>query len=95
MTTRRTSTRTSAANKGSGSDSTLELKIGIVNSSREIVIESDRSSDDIRAAVAAAIDEGSLIELPDVRGRRVLIAPDKLAYVDIGEPSSRRVGFGG
>ncbi|MDP3971866.1 MAG: DUF3107 domain-containing protein [Candidatus Nanopelagicales bacterium] len=103
MTTRRTTTKNSAApaaaasgaDRGTDPKSTLELKIGVVHSPREITVETDMTADDVRGAVDTALADGSLIDLPDIRGRRVLIAPGQLAYLDIGEPSSRRVGFGG
>lgn len=35
-----------------------------------------------------------LLQLTDEKGRRVLIPADRLAYVEIGEVSTRKVGFG-
>jgi hypothetical protein len=51
--------------------------------------------DDVTAAVAAALaGDTGLLALTDESGRRVVVPSDKLAYVEIGEPESRRVGFG-
>ena len=36
-----------------------------------------------------------VLALTDERGRQVVVPSNKLAYVEIGEPESRRVGFGG
>ena len=73
----------------------MEVKIGVQNAVREIVLESAQSADDVAKAVTAAItDGGGILNLADEKGRRVIVPVDKLAYVEIGEPEVRRVGFG-
>jgi hypothetical protein len=73
----------------------MEVRIGVQHAARELVIESAQTQDEVTAAVAAAlVGESGLLELSDETGRRVLVPSDKLAYVEIGEPESRRVGFG-
>lgn len=73
----------------------MEVKIGVQFASRELVLESTQSPDEIEAAVDAALraDIG-VLSLVDERGRRVLVPADKLAYVEIAESEQRRVGFG-
>jgi mannose/fructose-specific phosphotransferase system component IIA len=72
----------------------MEVKIGVQNASRELVIDSDQSSKDVQQAVSQAItgDEQVLV-LVDVKGRTVVVPTDKLAYVEIGSPSAGQVGF--
>ena len=72
----------------------MEVKIGVQHAAREIVVESGESSQDVVKAVTKAYDEGGLLRLTDEKGRLVLVPTDKLAYVEIGEPEVRRVGFG-
>ncbi len=73
----------------------MEVKIGVQNTAREIVLESTRSADEIATAVSAALTEpGGVIDLVDDKGRRVLVPADRLAYVEIGASTERRVGFG-
>ena len=72
----------------------MEVKIGVQYTPREIVLESAQSADEVAAAVAAAVAKGGLLTLEDDRGRRIVVPGDKLAYVEIGGGSSRRVGFG-
>jgi hypothetical protein len=73
----------------------VEVRIGVQHATRELVIESTETSEAILATVTAAVSgEVSVLTLTDERGREVLIPSDKLAYVEIGEPESRRVGFG-
>jgi hypothetical protein len=73
----------------------VEVRIGVQHATRELVIDSAESTDAILAAVTAAVTgEASVLTLTDERGRQVLVPSDKLAYVEVGEPESRRVGFG-
>ena len=71
----------------------MEIRIGVQNVTREIVVETDKSSDDIAALVSKAI-AGGVLDLVDVQGRRVVVPSASLAYVQIGEEVKRRVGFG-
>jgi hypothetical protein len=73
----------------------VEVRIGVQHATRELVIDSAESTDAILAAVPAAVTgDASVLTLTDERGRQVLVPSDKLAYVEVGEPESRRVGFG-
>jgi hypothetical protein len=72
----------------------VEVKIGVQQASRELVVESAQTADEVSAAVSAAIAAGGVLTLTDEKGRQVMVAVEKLAYVEIGEPEVRRVGFG-
>ncbi len=73
----------------------MEVKIGVQHAPREIVIESEQSTEEIEKAVSAALaGTEKLLSLTDDRGRQVLIPADRLAYVEIGEPAKHKVGFG-
>ena len=48
----------------------------------------------LATVTAAVTGEVTVLALTDERGRQVVVPSDKLAYVEIGEPESRRVGFG-
>ncbi|MYS22272.1 Protein of unknown function [Streptomyces sp. DvalAA-14] len=73
----------------------MEVKIGVQHAPREISIESVQSADEVEKAVAEALAGTSkLLSLVDEHGRKVLVPADRLAYVEIGEPAARRVGFG-
>jgi hypothetical protein len=74
---------------------TVEVKIGITDSPREIVFASAQTPEEVEELVSAALREGSgLLGLSDERGRRFLIHTAKIAYVEIGVADARRVGFG-
>ena len=73
----------------------MEVKIGITDSPRELVLSSTQTPAEVEELVAAAVREGSgLLSLSDERGRRFLIQSAKIAYVEIGVADARRVGFG-
>jgi Protein of unknown function (DUF3107) len=73
----------------------VEVKVGVQNAARELVLESGQSADDIEKAVAAALAKADgILTLTDERGRKVLVPAERLAYVEIGEQVERRVGFG-
>lgn len=71
----------------------MEIRIGVQNVSREIAIDTDMTADAVAAAVAKAVD-GGVLDLTDAKGRRIVVPAAALGYVDIGEESKRRVGFG-
>jgi hypothetical protein len=73
----------------------VEVRIGVQHATRELVIDSPESPQAVVDAVAAALTgDSGLLTLTDDRGRQIVVPADKLAYVEIGEPESRRVGFG-
>lgn len=73
----------------------MEVKIGVQQAPRELVLESTQTPEEVENAVAAAFksDEG-VLSLVDDKGRRVIVPVTKLAYVEIAEAEQRRVGFG-
>jgi DNA-binding transcriptional regulator/RsmH inhibitor MraZ len=73
----------------------VEVKIGVQHAPREIVLESGQSAEEVERAVADALaGKAQLLSLTDDKGRRVLVPAERVAYVEIGEPTTRRVGFG-
>jgi Protein of unknown function (DUF3107) len=71
----------------------VEVKIGVQHAPREIVFESSQRPEDVESAVASALENG-LLALSDDKGRRVIVPANRIAYVEIGPQSERRVGFG-
>lgn len=72
---------------------TVEVKIGIQNVAREIVLDATGTEDEIEKAVTSALDGGALV-LTDDKGRRIMVPAGALGYVEVGEPTRGRVGFG-
>ena len=73
----------------------MEIKIGVQHAARELSLESELSAEEVEKQVSAALTgKTGLLVLSDEKGRKVMVPADRLAYVEIGEPSARRVGFG-
>jgi hypothetical protein len=73
----------------------VEVKIGITDSPRELVFTSTQTQSEVEELVTAALRKDSdVLSLTDERGRRFLIHTAKIAYVEIGVADARRVGFG-
>ena len=73
----------------------MEIKIGVQHASRELTVESALTPDEVESAVAAAFTgESGVLVLEDEKGRKIIVPADRLAYIEIGEQSVRRVGFG-
>jgi hypothetical protein len=72
----------------------LEIKIGVQNIGREIVLESNQDADAVAKIVEAAITKGSELRLTDDKGRVIIVPGSALGYVEIGAEEARRVGFG-
>ncbi|WP_455428560.1 DUF3107 domain-containing protein [Klenkia terrae] len=65
------------------------------NTPRELVIDSPKTPDEIAAEVSRAMtgSKDGLLTLVDERGRRIVVPTDRIAYVEIAEADTRRVGF--
>ena len=60
----------------------------------ELTLKTDLSPEDVQSRVEAALSgSGGALELDDDKGRRLLVAASRIAYVEIGERSRRQVGF--
>jgi hypothetical protein len=72
----------------------VEVKIGVLHTPREIVVESPQGPDEVEELVATALKsvDGQL-SLTDERGRRVIVPANLIAYVEIAQADQRRVGF--
>ncbi len=72
----------------------MEIKIGVQDTVREVSLDSNETSEEVIAAVEAALASGGVLKLVDERGRTVIIPGAKLAYVEVGATTKGRVGFG-
>jgi hypothetical protein len=72
----------------------VEIKIGIQNVGREIVVESDETADAVAEMVSRAMNGGAELRLKDSKGNLVIVPTNVLGYVEIGAEEPRKVGFG-
>jgi hypothetical protein len=77
----------------------VEVRIGLVNTAREISLETSQTPADIEKLVSGALASSgnnaapALLKLTDDKGKQFLIAAVNIAYVEIGSDKSRAVGF--
>lgn len=71
----------------------MEVKIGIQQAARELVVDTDDSADTVGKVVAEAVATGGVVTLTDTKGRTVIVPAAKLAYVEIGGGVHGQVGF--
>ena len=71
----------------------MEVKIGVQNAQRELVVDTDSTPDDIEARLTEAIAGNGVLRLSDVKGRTVVVPAEKIAYLELGSPTSSTVGF--
>ena len=72
----------------------MEVKIGVQQAQRELVLEVDESAEAIEKLVSDALaSETGVISLTDTKGRRLLVPAAKVAYVEIGTGVAGMVGF--
>src|SRR5262249_41155716 len=76
----------------------MELRIGIVDTPKELTVEMDGSADDVVKLIETALGDGSpraMLWLVDVKGRRIGAPADKIAYIELEENgATKHVGFG-
>jgi hypothetical protein len=73
----------------------VEVKVGVQHSPRELAVDSPLSAEELESLINSALaNEDGVLTLVDERGRKVVIASRQVAYIEIGEPETRHVGFG-
>ena len=80
--------------KKSESSNKVQVRITVANVTSDVNFESALSAAQIQSAVNAALKSGEALTLEDIRGRVVMVPADKIGFVEIGEQTDRRVGFG-
>jgi hypothetical protein len=72
----------------------VDIRIGIINNPRELILQSSQSLDEIESAITAALaNENGSLRLEDEKGHIFVVASRTLAFVEIGQEKSRKVGF--
>ena len=72
----------------------MEVKIGVLHTPREIVLESGQSPAEVEAIVADALKSvDGRLSLTDEKGRKIIVPANLVAYVEIAHADVRRVGF--
>ncbi|AIE82446.1 DUF3107 domain-containing protein [Actinotignum sp. GS-2025e] len=73
----------------------MEIVIGFRETTRDLILETDASVEELRALVDASLSgEGKPLRITAKKNREVTIPADAIAFVEIREQDTRRVGFG-
>ena len=72
----------------------MDVKIGVTDTGRELVVSSASDPDEIETQVAESLKDpkGTLV-LVDEKGRRVIVPSARIGYVEIAPADSRTGGF--
>ncbi|MCX6400151.1 MAG: DUF3107 domain-containing protein, partial [Propionibacteriales bacterium] len=71
----------------------MEVKIGVTHANRELVVDTDLDAASVEEQVRAALAEGGLLSLTDIKGRRVVVPGEKIAYIEVSTSTVGKVGF--
>ena len=72
----------------------MEIKVGIQNVAREVVLQTTVSADEIEKDLVKALADGGVLRLVSESGGSVLVPASAIAYIDLGQEHARQVGFG-
>ena len=72
----------------------MEVKIGIQSITRELVVDTPSSPDEVERSLMTALSNGGMFVVRDEKGGKVLIPAEKIGYVELNGTEQRRVGFG-
>ncbi|MFA1544913.1 DUF3107 domain-containing protein [Actinomadura chokoriensis] len=75
--------------------SALQVRIGVQNVPKELVVDTAESADEVTDALSAALgDPNGVLVLKDRRSGRIVIPAARVGYLEISEDEQRNVGFG-
>jgi hypothetical protein len=72
----------------------VEVKIGIQSVPRELILETSLTAEEVERALKTAVSDGTVLVIQDEKGGKTLVPADKIAYLEISDNQTRRVGFG-
>jgi hypothetical protein len=77
--------------------SAVEVRIGIHSIPQELVVDTDTPAEEIERALAQALSDSGgspVFALDTLKGGRLLVPADKVAFIEFSPDQARRVGFG-
>ena len=74
----------------------MEIRIGVIYTARELVVDVEDSPEQVTKAIEDAIGGTSnMLWLTDKKGKQVGVPTDKIAFVEVAsDAGDRQVGFG-
>lgn len=72
----------------------MEIKIGIQETPRELVVSSSQTTDEVDALISEALGSADgLLRLTDDKGRLYIVPANRIAYIEMAPSDVRKVGF--
>lgn len=71
----------------------MEVRIGVQNAARELVVDTDETAENVEKQVAEAVSAGGVLSLTDHKGKKTIVPTEKIAYIEIGTGTLGAVGF--
>lgn len=72
----------------------MDIELGIQHVTRPVNFSTNAGADEVGAAIAGAIQNGTTINLTDDKSRRIIVPATALGYAIIGSETKHAVGFG-
>ncbi len=72
----------------------MDIELGIQHVARPVNFSTDDSADKVSQVIEDAVAHGTMIDLTDNKGRRILVPGTALGYATIGSETRHAVGFG-
>ncbi|MFI0483814.1 DUF3107 domain-containing protein [Actinomadura sp. 9N215] len=73
----------------------MQVRIGVQNVPKELVVDTRQSADEVQAALSDALaGPHGVFVLQDRRAGRVVVPAERVGYLEIVEDEQRSVGFG-
>jgi hypothetical protein len=70
-----------------------QFRIGISETSHELHFEVHLEATKIIALAEEAISGNKILDLTDIKNRRILVPANKISYLEIGDSTDQKVGF--
>src|SRR5690606_8615436 len=72
----------------------VQVRIGVQNVPKELVVETDLSADEIQNALPEALSRpGGIFALQHRRAGRIVVPGERVGYLELSEDEQRSVGF--
>lgn len=74
----------------------MDIKIGLAESPRELIISSSEEQDAVVQKISQAIESNQpTVVIEDSKGRRFVLRTERISYVEVGQSTPHAVGFAG
>lgn len=72
----------------------MDVEIGIRNVAKPVTFTTDKSANEVSAAIAKAVAEKTTVDITDNKGRRIIVPGEAVGYAIVGSETAHPVGFG-